>query len=55
MQYEIGIDVSKAMLDAYCSRSTQHRQFENTAAGLAALGRWASGRNSFVVFEGEAD
>ncbi|TCS62717.1 hypothetical protein EDD52_10811 [Primorskyibacter sedentarius] len=40
MQNVIGIDVSKATLDAYCSGRTEHRRFGDDAAGLAALFLW---------------
>ncbi|WP_121634717.1 IS110 family transposase [Tropicibacter alexandrii] len=47
----IGIDVSKSTLDAYCSARSEHRQFGNNAAGLAAFSRWATARSPLVVFE----
>lgn len=51
MQNVIGVDVSKARLDAYCSMRSEHKQFLNNAVGLAALFRWASGSCAFIVFE----
>lgn len=51
MQDFIGIDVSKAALDAYCSARSEHRQFGNNASGLAAFSRWASDRSPLIVFE----
>lgn len=51
MQDVVGIDVSKAALDAYCSTRSEHRQFGNNAAGLAAFSKWTSGRSPLIVFE----
>lgn len=51
MHNVIGIDVSKATLDAYCSARSEHRQFENAAAGLTSLFRWASSDGVLIVFE----
>jgi len=51
MHNVIGIDVSKATLDAYCSGRTEQRWFENDAAGLAALFPWASSSGVLIVFE----
>ncbi len=51
MQDTIGVDVSKVVLDAYCSLRCDHRQFPNDASGLAKLVRWASGGTTVIVFE----
>jgi len=51
MQNLIGIDVSKATLDAYCSTRGEFRQFGTAAGGLASLLRRASGSGVPVVFE----
>lgn len=40
-QDTIGVDVSKAVLDAYCPLRAEHRQFPNDASGLAKLLQWA--------------
>lgn len=51
MQDVIGIDVSRASLDAYCSAGSEHRQFGTNAAGLASLCRWACRSGVLVVFD----
>jgi len=51
MQDAIGVDVSKAMLVAYCSLINEYRQFPNDAAGLAAPEQWASDDIAVIVFE----
>ena len=48
MQDTIGVDVSKAVLDAYCSLRGEHRQFPNDASEFV---RWAPGGNTVIVFE----
>lgn len=40
MNDSIGIDISKAHLDAHRLSSAEHARFDNTAAGLRALERW---------------
>ena len=51
MQDTIGIDISKKVLDAYCSTRDEYRQFSNDTRGLAKLLRWASEDASLIVFE----
>ena len=48
----IGIDISKAMLDAYWQSGKKHKQFCNTGSGLRALVRWIERSDAaLVVFE----
>jgi len=48
----IGIDISKAMLDAYWQSGKKHKQFCNTGSGLRALVRWIERSGAaLVVFE----
>lgn len=50
----LGIDVSKARLDAYASEPGEKRGFANDAAGIAALVGWAAKLKAFVVLEATA-
>ena len=48
----IGIDISKAMLDAYWQSGKKHKQFCNTGSGSRALVRWIERSDAaLVVFE----
>ena len=52
MQETIGVDISKDTLDAYQEGRNDDRQFANSAAGLRAFCRWASGCDAVaIVFE----
>ncbi len=51
MQDTIGIDVSKALLDAFCLSTGTHRQFTNDGSGCAMLLRWIGRARVRVVFE----
>lgn len=52
MQDAIGVDISKDTLDAYHEWTRDERQFANSAAGLRAFCRWASGCDgAAIVFE----
>lgn len=52
MQDAIGVDISKDTLDAYHEGTRDDRQFANSAAGLRAFCRWASGCDgAAIVFE----
>ncbi|MFW2545736.1 IS110 family transposase, partial [Primorskyibacter sp. 2E107] len=48
---KIGIDVSKAKLDVFCSTRCEYRQFGNTTDGLAMLLRWVASIEGLIVFE----
>jgi len=47
----IGVDISKATLDAFRLNGNEHRQFPNSRAGCAALIRWIGETGGRVVFE----
>ena len=51
MDDTIGIDISKATLDAFKRGTREHRQFSNDAAGCKALIRWIGAGSFRVVFE----
>lgn len=52
MQDAIGVDISKDTLDAFHEGAGDYRQFANSAAGLRAFCRWASGCDrAAIVFE----
>lgn len=51
MQDTIGIDVSKASLDAFRLSNGERRQFANDRSGCAALLRWLGREAPRVVFE----
>lgn len=51
MQDTIGIDVSKASLDAFRLSNGERRQFANDRSGCAALRRWLGREAPRVVFE----
>ena len=55
MQDTVGIDVSKATLDAYWLSGRQHQVFSNDQSGLKRLLRWIfKAKAALTVFEGEA-
>jgi transposase len=45
----IGIDVSKATLDAACRKSAEYRQFNNNARGIEALLEWLKAQQPELV------
>jgi transposase len=51
MQYTIGIDISKPILDAFRLTTGEHRQFPNDKPGCLALIRWIGREPVRVVFE----
>ncbi|MFK7882516.1 hypothetical protein [Roseobacter sp.] len=52
MNDTIGIDVSKANLDAFCLANQEHRQFANDGRGFRALRAWIEIHgSSLIVFE----
>jgi len=52
MQDAIGVDISKDTLDAFHEGTSGYRQFANSATGLRAFCRWASGCDgAAIVFE----
>lgn len=50
----LGIDVSKARLDAFASSTSEARGFANDAEGIAALIAWAQALSAFAVLEATA-
>lgn len=52
MKDSIGIDISKAHLDAYRLKTGEHGRFANSARGFDALKRWIGGETpDLVVYE----
>lgn len=47
----IGIDISKATLDAWRASDQRHKQFSNTTAGIKALGKWLGSARVRIVYE----